>query len=313
MKQFSIILSFIAALTGAAIATTDTSLSVRGALIEVTKSLQEIEKQQMDKQVNIKTLRDIEQTIIDKITNEQHQVAETLLSLRHLTEYSPMLIMLSSESIRDIIHSLIVLQSLSPKLNEQNRITLDVMKNLTQIKSQIIEKQLDYQKVDSSYKALLNQQDKLFEQKKAVNPEVEEKPHQKSRNLKELMGEFLKTYTKQPPVPMLRLVQPVVGTIVKNQKGVRIATHQGNQVIAPFNAQVVFIGYLEDTGKAVILRYNDLYLILTGIETFTCQEGDNLLIGEPIGRMSQQLADLTLDLKQGEYSIDPSPYIVTVA
>jgi septal ring factor EnvC (AmiA/AmiB activator) len=313
MKQFSIILSFITALTGAAIAMTDTSLSVRGALIEVTKSLQEIEKQQMDKQVNIKTLRDIEQTIIDKITKEQHQVAETLLSLRHLTEYSPMLIMLSSESIRDIIHSLIVLQSLSPKLNEQNRITLDVMKNLTQIKSQIIEKQLDYQKVDSSYKALLNQQDKLFEQKKAVNPEVEEKPHQKSRNLKELMGEFLKTYTKQPPVPMLRLVQPVVGTIVKDQKGVRIATHQGNQVVAPFTAQVVFIGYLEDAGKAVILRYNDLYLILTGIETFTCQEGDNLLIGEPIGRMSQQLADLTLDLKQGEYSIDPSPYIVTVA
>ena len=146
-----------------------------------------------------------------------------------------------------------------------------------------------------------------------MNPEAEEKPHQKPRHLKELMSEFLKTYTNQPPVPMLRLVQPVVGAIVKDQKGVRIATHQGNLVIAPFNAQVIFIGYLEDAGKAIILRYNGLYLILTGIERFTCQEGDNLLTGEPIGRMSQQLTDLTLDLKQGEHSIDPSPYIVTVA
>ena len=294
-------------------ATTDASLSIRGALIEITKNLQEIEKQLMNKQANIKTLRDIEQTIIDKITKEQHQVAETLLSLRHLTEYSPILIMLSSESIRDIIHSLIVLQSLTPKLSAQNRITFDVTKNLTQIKLQIIEKQRDYQKADSSYRTLLYQQDKLFEQKKAMYPEIEERPHQKTRDLKKLMSEFLKIYTNQPPVPMLRLAQPVVGTIVKDQKGVRIVTHQGNQVISPCNAQVLFIGYLADTGKAIILRYNGLYIILTGIETFTCQEGDDLLAGEPIGRMSHQLTELTLDLKQGEYPIDPSPYIVTVA
>ncbi len=95
-----------------------------------------------------------------------------------------------------------------------------------------------------------------------------------------------------------RLVQPVVGRVAEHYgdregfgstaKGIRFATADGAQVVAPFGGEVVFAGPFRGYGPLLIIDHGEGYhSLLAGLGRIDAAVGQRLLAGEPVGIMAR--------------------------
>jgi len=93
-----------------------------------------------------------------------------------------------------------------------------------------------------------------------------------------------------------RLRPPVAGRVVQtfNQElgpglhadGIRLRTRPGAQVVAPYDSVIVFAEPFKSAGHVLILSAGEGYLlVLAGLDQIYGVEGQELLAGEPVGRM----------------------------
>ncbi len=61
--------------------------------------------------------------------------------MRHATQYSPLLAMLSAPKPENVIHSSMLLRSITPEIHARNQQLLEKVKSLSQIRTQLEEKQ----------------------------------------------------------------------------------------------------------------------------------------------------------------------------
>ncbi len=95
-------------------------------------------------------------------------------------------------------------------------------------------------------------------------------------------------------------------------KGVEIATRPGAQVIAPYDAEVLFTGPFRDYGNMVILRHSDNYhTLLAGLSELDCVPGQRVRGGEPVGIMGETIEArrLYLEMRHAGKPTDPKPWI----
>jgi septal ring factor EnvC (AmiA/AmiB activator) len=114
------------------------------------------------------------------------------------------------------------------------------------------------------------------------------------------------------------LLRPVVGRMVAGDNsgtgvrapGVSFVAPPAAQVIAPADAQVLFAGAYHKTGQVLILQTTDGYdLVLAGLDRVDVRSGDQLLAGEPVGRMPRSVAAprLYFELRQNGKGLSPAP------
>jgi murein hydrolase activator len=111
------------------------------------------------------------------------------------------------------------------------------------------------------------------------------------------------------------LLRPVVGRMVIGDEsgprapGVSFLASPAAQVVAPADAQVLFAGAYHKTGQVLILRSADGYdLVLAGLDRIDVRPGDQLLAGEPVGRMPRSVAAprLYFELRQNGKGLSPA-------
>jgi septal ring factor EnvC (AmiA/AmiB activator) len=98
----------------------------------------------------------------------------------------------------------------------------------------------------------------------------------------------------------------------ETSKGVTVAARAGAQVVAPFDAEVVFVGPFLNYGRMVILRHSDDYhTLLAGFGTVSVNAGEFLLEGEPIGAMGDDASstELYVELREHNQPVDPAPWV----
>lgn len=104
--------------------------------------------------------------------------------------------------------------------------------------------------------------------------------------------------TAPPAFSSLRgtLRSPAVGRIIQRfgaddgsgsrSQGVRISSRAGGQVVSPADAEIVFAGPFRSYGNVLIVTPGENYLIvLAGLAEIYAFPGQQLLAGEPIGRL----------------------------
>ena len=92
-------------------------------------------------------------------------------------------------------------------------------------------------------------------------------------------------------------------------KGITITGRPAARVIAPFDGTVLFAGPFKDYGQLIILDHGDNYLtLLAGMDTINPTVGQQVLAGEPIGRIKESKPNLYIEIRQDGQAIDPTSW-----
>ena len=114
------------------------------------------------------------------------------------------------------------------------------------------------------------------------------------------------------------LFRPVNGQIVPGgsggeaMPGLTFITAPAAAVVAPADSRVLFAGRYHKTGQVLILELPGGYdLVLAGMDRVDVRAGDQLLAGEPVGRMAPRGngARLYFELRQNGKDISPAPWL----
>jgi len=123
------------------------------------------------------------------------------------------------------------------------------------------------------------------------------------------------------PLTKGSLLPPVAGTLVPSgsesakNPGLTFATLAGAQIVAPADSKVLFAGPYHKDGQVLILEITTGYdLVLAGIGRISVRPNDELLAGEPVGKMPDSGPDnnvqrLYFELRQNGHSLDPTPWL----
>lgn len=115
------------------------------------------------------------------------------------------------------------------------------------------------------------------------------------------------------------LSYPVRGRIVEkfnditsaglHAKGITIETRGGSTVTNPYNGVVLFSGPFKSYGQLLIVDNGDDYLtLLAGMENINVSEGQEILAGEPVGRLKSGTGRLYMEIRQSGQAINPTPW-----
>ncbi|HEX4159367.1 MAG TPA: peptidoglycan DD-metalloendopeptidase family protein [Rhizomicrobium sp.] len=117
------------------------------------------------------------------------------------------------------------------------------------------------------------------------------------------------------------LLRPVVGRMemgdgapadAPHAPGISFLPPPGAQVIAPADSQVLFAGPYHKNGLVLILHGVGGYdLVLAGLERVDVRAGDQVLAGEPVGRMPHGGTEMRLyfEVRQNGKGASPAPWL----
>lgn len=96
-----------------------------------------------------------------------------------------------------------------------------------------------------------------------------------------------------------------------HNKGIKLKTRAGAQVLSPYDGIVLFAGYLKGYGKLLIIEHSkSYYSMLSGMEETEVEEGQYLLAGEPVGIMDRDNESvLYMELRKKGVPINPVPWL----
>lgn len=320
---------------------------VKKELILVTQKLQSYEQTLSGQEKELRLLRKQEHEAFTLIAKQQHVLASALQSLKHWRDYSPILIALSSVSLDDLVHSFLVLQSCTPRLDKQNRSILEAIKKVGELRAQIQKLGTDYINLKTVYQEGLKTQATLFESKfqdDHIADTLETKQLQekakllKTAPLEEVLNQLQAFFASmgEKKGSDLKLIYVAVGehqpvckvadcSSPSNNFTMRISVRPEAQVVSPCDARVVYIGSQSEKSQLVILRQDSYFIVLSGLGSVNCRVGESLIEGEPIGCALSRTANaltteggkdfkseekiINLQLRKGSQFLDLTPYL----
>lgn len=122
-----------------------------------------------------------------------------------------------------------------------------------------------------------------------------------------------------------KLMAPAYGTIVQQfgadleeggkSTGITLRTRQKAQIISPYDGKIEFSAPFRSYGRVLIINVGSGYrIVLAGMGTSYVQAGQEVLAGEPIGEMTEDLRivpDLYFEIRHNENTINPSLWLIT--
>lgn len=119
------------------------------------------------------------------------------------------------------------------------------------------------------------------------------------------------------------LTQPAAGKISQGfgaklkgggrSEGLKIVTRHRAQIVAPADGRIEFAKTFRSYGPMLILRTTDEYhVILSGMSRIYVTEGQNVVAGEPVGRMTERAEpapELYMELRHGDEVMDPANWL----
>ena len=128
-------------------------------------------------------------------------------------------------------------------------------------------------------------------------------------------GAFEKSLGSLPLPARGRIVQRYGDTTLggSSAKGLTMQTRPAAQVISPFDGTVLFAGEFKGYGNLIIIEHGDGYhSLLSGLDNIDCTVGQNVLTGEPVGRMSNDQSDkLYLEFRQNGQPVNPETWFAS--
>lgn len=277
-------------------------------LVKIAATIQNHEAQLSAVEYELNQARTEENAILEELDHHNQRLMETIHYLRHATQYSPLLAVLSAPKPEDVIHSSLLLRSITPEIHIRNQHLLEKIKTLSHIRTQLEVKQNQLRDITFHY-------------------------HQERENLDVLLKNHSETSipreeNSENNLEVFTLLPPVAGKLIPTYKnsnpewasftqGVLFNARDGAHVVSPLSGTIAFAGeYANGQGKMVIVETPNYHVVISGLESLNCKKEQNIIAGEPIGRMpikhplktkasEQNSQQLYLEVWHQEQTIDP--------
>ncbi len=264
----------------------------------------------------------------DKITREMEQnrgrVADAAASILFVASHPSF----DSQDMREYVLISAVLSGTADMLDEEIRRADAQVKELGQIRdARAIEKEkLD--RTAKKYAKEKNELDKLLRTRSAQNEKLKNQHSALQKKLRELSaraksiselsaGVGSSQMSGDARFSRRKLNLPVRGRVVVkfgektalglNSDGWRVRTRGDALVMAPADGIIKFADNFRGFGKVVIMSHKNGYnTVMTNLGSIDVMLEQEVLAGEPIGRMNPDKPEMYLEVRRGDKAVDPA-------
>jgi len=233
-----------------------------------------------------------------------------------------------SENMREYVLTSAVLSGAADRFDQDIRDATAKIEELAQIREK---RAIEKEKLDRTakkYAAEKNQLDKLLRTRAAQNEKLKNEHLALQKKLRELSaraksiselsaGVGSSQMSGDARFSRRKLNQPVRGRVVVrfgektalglNSDGWRIRTRGDALVMAPADGSVKFADNFKGFGKVVIMSHKNGYnTVMTNLGSIDVMLGQEVLAGEPIGRMDSDKPEMYLEVRRGNAAVDPA-------
>lgn len=264
-------------------------------LVTIAATIQDHERQLSAVEHDLNLARAEEGAILAELDHHNQRLMETIHYLRHATQYTPLLAMLSAPKPEDVIHSSMLLRSITPEIHHRNQQLLEKVHTLSDIRNKLEKKQNQLQDLTFNYYQERESLDFLLNTNSQPPSTLDESTAESLSELtlrKPVVGKLIPSYGSTDP------------ELASYNGGVLFVTRSEAQVVSPLSGTIVFAGdYAKGQGKMVSIQTPKYLIILSGLETLNrnCTVGHNAVAGEPIGIMQK------LNLKKSKTFVQKQP------
>ncbi len=233
-----------------------------------------------------------------------------------------------SESMREYVLTSAVLAGVAGRLDEDIERAQQQVKDLEKIRSaRAIEKEkLD--RTAKKYAKQKNELDKLLRTRSAQNEKLKSQHIALQKKLRELSaraksiselsaGVGSSEMSADAHFSRRKLNLPVRGRVVVRfaektalglkSDGWRVRTRGDALVMAPADGVVKFADSFRGFGRVVIMSHKNGYnTVMTNLGNIDVMLGQEVLAGEPIGRMNPDKPEMYLEVRRGNKAVDPA-------
>ncbi len=233
-----------------------------------------------------------------------------------------------SENMREYVLTSAVLSGAADRFDQDIQDATVKIQELAQIREK---RAIEKEKLDRTakkYAAEKNQLDKLLRTRAAQNEKLKSQHSALQKKLRELSaraksiselsaGVGSSQMSGDARFSRRKLNQPVRGRVVVrfgektalglNSDGWRIRTRGDALVMAPADGVVKFADNFKGFGKVVIMSHKNGYnTVMTNLGSIDVMLGQEVLAGEPIGRMDSDRPEMYLEVRRGNAAVDPA-------
>lgn len=233
-----------------------------------------------------------------------------------------------SENMHDYIITSALLSSAAEQFDNQIVNATNKIRELDKIRTQ---RAIEKEKLDRSAKRYTDEKntlDKLLKTRSAQNEKLKNQQMALQKKLKDLSarakniselsaGVGSSEMSADTKFSRRKLNTPVRGRLVVRygektalglkSDGWRIRTRNDALVMAPADGVVKFADNFRGFGKVIIMSHKNGYnTVMTNMGSIDALVGQEVLAGEPIGRMDPNRPEMYLEVRRGNNSVDPS-------
>ena len=268
---------------------------------------------------------DKQRDIISKDLAQSHDgISDALSSILFISQNPNF----DSETMHEYVLTSVILSSAADQFDAQIMDATAKMKEIDKIRdARAIEKE----KLDRSAKRYTDEKkslDKLLKTRSAQNEKLKnqqiaiqeklKKLSAQAKNISELSaGVGSSEMSGDSRFSRRKLTTPVRGKLVVRfgektalglkSDGWRIRTRGDALVMAPADGVVKFADSFRGFGKVVIMSHKNGYnTVMTNMGSIDALVGQEVLAGEPIGRMNENRPEMYLEVRRGKNLVDPS-------
>lgn len=233
-----------------------------------------------------------------------------------------------TDNMREYVLTSAVLSGAATRFDDQIQTATKQIQELAKIRdARAIEKEkLD--RTAKKYAAEKNQLDKLLRTRAAQNEQLKSEQAALQKKLRELSaraksiselsaGVGSSQMSGDARFSYRKLNQPVRGRVVVHfgektalglkSDGWRIRTRGDALVLAPADGTVKFADSFRGFGRVVIMSHKNGYnTVMTNLGDIDVMVGQDVLAGEPIGRMNPDKPEMYLEVRRGDAAVDPA-------
>lgn len=233
-----------------------------------------------------------------------------------------------SENMRQYVLTSAVLSGMSEQFDAEIQSATEKIQELERIREQ---RAIEKEKLDRTakkYSAEKNKLDKLLRTRAAQNEKLKSEHQALQKKLRDLSaraksiselsaGVGSSKMSGNSRLSVRKLNQPVRGRVVVKfgektalglkSDGWRIRTRGDSLVMAPADGEVKFADNFRGFGKVIIMSHKNGYnTVMTNLGTIDVMLGQEVLAGEPIGRMNPDKPEMYLEVRRGDSAVDPA-------
>lgn len=298
--------------------------STKKKLVKAADRVSTLEEQRSAVSKKIKELDAKRDKLERELKQNQERIADAAASILFVASHPSF----DSENMREYVLTSAILSEAAESFDEEIQTATEQIKELAKIRE---ERAVEKEKLDRTAKRYANEKDeldKLLRTRSAQNQKLRTQQSELQKKLRDLSaraktiselsaGVGSSEMSSDSRFSLRKLNKPVRGTVTvrfaeKTALGLKsdgwhIRVRGDALVMAPADGEIKFADSFKGFGKVIIMSHKNGYnTVMTNLGEINVMLGQEVLAGEPIGRMNSEKPEMYLEVRRGDKAVDPA-------